>query len=70
MVAYATVLLQVNQVVPMINWPAPASIQQGTPLSSTQLNATSNVFGTFTYHPAAGTVLSAGTPKYEFSTNG
>jgi hypothetical protein len=55
-----TVNLQVTQVVPMINWPSPASIQQGTALSAIQLNATSNVFGTFTYRPGAGTVLPAG----------
>jgi hypothetical protein len=60
MIAYKVVSIQVNQVVPTIDWPSPASIQQGTALSGTQLNATSNVFGTFTYHPGAGTVLSAG----------
>ena len=30
-------------------------------MSSTQLNATANVAGTFAYTPAAGTVLKAGT---------
>ncbi len=67
MVAYMVVTIQVDQVIPMINWPTPASIQQGTALSSTQLNATSNVFGTFTYHPAAGTVLPAGTQNLSVS---
>jgi hypothetical protein len=33
----------------------------GTPLSAAQLNATANVPGTFTYSPAAGTVLPGGT---------
>src|SRR5206468_5266278 len=38
----------------------PADIVYGTPLSGTQLNATSPVAGTFVYSPAAGTVLNAG----------
>jgi hypothetical protein len=45
---------------PTITWPAPADIVYGTPLSSTQLNATANVPGTFVYAPAIGTVLNAG----------
>jgi hypothetical protein len=44
-----------------ITWPAPAAITYGTALSSTQLNASSSVPGTFVYAPAVGTVLSAGT---------
>jgi hypothetical protein len=46
---------------PTLTWPAPAAITQGTALSSTQLNATSTVPGTFIYDPAAGTMLAAGT---------
>ncbi len=46
---------------PTITWVAPAAITYGTALSSTQLNATANDPGTFTYSPAAGTILSAGT---------
>ena len=46
---------------PTISWSAPAAIFYGTALSSTQLNATASVAGTFTYTPAAGTVLKAGT---------
>jgi len=46
---------------PTITWPEPAPITNPTPLSSTQLDATANVQGTFAYSPAAGTVLSAGT---------
>jgi Chitobiase/beta-hexosaminidase C-terminal domain/Bacterial Ig-like domain (group 2) len=46
---------------PLITWGAPAGISYGTALSGTQLNATANVAGTFTYAPAAGTVLKAGT---------
>src|SRR5271154_4453066 len=46
---------------PAISWRTPAAISYGTALSSTQLNATANVAGTFTYKPAAGTVLKVGT---------
>jgi xyloglucan-specific exo-beta-1,4-glucanase len=46
---------------PTITWPAPAAITYGTALSATQLNATANYPGTFTYTPTAGTVLVAGT---------
>ena len=43
-----------------LSWATPAAMTYGTPLSSTQLNATANVAGTFSYAPAAGTVLGAG----------
>ncbi len=46
---------------PVINWPQPASIMAGTPLSSAQLDASANVPGTFTYSPPLGTVLQTGT---------
>ena len=59
--ATATVLLVVNQAAPIISWAAPAPITYGTSLSVLQLNAASNVAGTFLYNPAAGTVLNAGT---------
>lgn len=45
---------------PVITWTSPADIFYGTALSATQLNAIADVLGTFTYTPAAGTVLSAG----------
>lgn len=50
---------------PTITWPNPADITYGTPLSGAQLNATAtysstNVPGTLTYSPPAGTVLNAG----------
>ena len=45
---------------PVITWPVPGPITYGTPLSSTQLNATANVAGTFAYSPAAGAILTAG----------
>jgi hypothetical protein len=43
-----------------ISWSAPADIVYGTALSATQLNATTNVPGSFAYSPAASTVLNAG----------
>jgi Chitobiase/beta-hexosaminidase C-terminal domain/NHL repeat len=58
--ATATVTLVVNQAVPAISWATPAAINYGTTLSSTQLDATASVPGTFVYSPAAGTVPAAG----------
>jgi len=58
--ATATVTLTVNKASPTINWAAPNAITYGTPLSTTQLSASSTVAGKFTYSPAAGTVLTAG----------
>ncbi|MBX2966255.1 MAG: gliding motility-associated C-terminal domain-containing protein [Cyclobacteriaceae bacterium] len=55
-----TVLITVNKADPVITWANPSAITYGTPLSATQLNATANVPGTFTYTPASGTVLNAG----------
>ena len=46
---------------PTITWSNPADIDLGTALSSTQLNATSEVAGTFAYTPCLGTVLELGT---------
>jgi sugar lactone lactonase YvrE len=46
-----------------ISWSNPADITYGTPLDATQLTATASVPGTFTYSPAAGTVLSAGSTQ-------
>ena len=51
----------VAQATPTLQWSAPAAIAYGTALSATQLDATANVAGTFTYSPAAGAVLAAGT---------
>ena len=62
-------LINVLQATPTITWANPADIVYGTALSGTQLNATSSwtvgggvgsVAGTFTYTPAAGTVLAVG----------
>jgi hypothetical protein len=59
--ASTTVPVTVNKATQVITWATPASIVYGTALSSTQLDATANVPGTFLYAPAAGTVLAAGT---------
>ena len=57
----ATTLNQVvNQATPTVTWATPAAILYGTALSSTQLNATASVPGSFVYIPAAGTIQSAG----------
>ena len=62
-----TVSLVVNQSIPVLTWATPSPITYGTPLSATQLNASANgvggasLPGTFTYTPALGTVLGAGT---------
>lgn len=45
---------------PAVAWAAPKAIQYGTALSSTQLNASSDVTGSFSYSPRVGTVLGAG----------
>ncbi|MFM1767980.1 MAG: hypothetical protein RJA22_509 [Verrucomicrobiota bacterium] len=50
---------------PAIAWSAPSSITYGTALGASQLNAaatfaSTNVNGTYTYTPASGTVLGAG----------
>jgi hypothetical protein len=54
-------------ITPILTWSNPANIVYGTPLSSTQLDATATdtttgnpVDGTFVYNPAAGTILGAG----------
>ena len=47
-------------ITPTITWSNPANITYGTPLSSTQLDATASVPGTFVYTPPLGTVLNVG----------
>jgi hypothetical protein len=62
--ATATVSLVVSaapRTTPTLTWAAPASVVEGTALGATQLNATASVAGTFTYLPAAGTLLAVGT---------
>ena len=44
-----------------LTWAPPSAITYGTPLASQQLNAGATVQGTYTYNPASGVVLPAGT---------
>jgi hypothetical protein len=62
---YVAGSLTVTPATPAIKWPAPAPIICGTPLSSTQLDASASsalgtVAGTFVYTPTAGSVLAVG----------
>ena len=57
----ALTVMAATQTTPTLSWAAPASIVYGIALSPTQLNAFASVAGTFTYSPAAGTILNAGT---------
>lgn len=59
--ATASTTLTISPATSPVSWVQPDPIVYGTPLGSTQLNATSSVAGNFTYSPAAGTVLAAGT---------
>jgi len=52
--------IDVKKVTPTVTWPAPADITYGTALANAQLNASADVPGTFSYVPAVGTVLGAG----------
>jgi hypothetical protein len=49
-----------GKVLPVISWAGPSAILYGTALGPNYLNATATVPGTFSYSPAAGTVLNAG----------
>ena len=52
--------ITITKATPTITWNNPADIVYGTALSSTQLNATADVPGTFSYNPSSGTLLNAG----------
>ncbi|MCX7985838.1 MAG: discoidin domain-containing protein [Bacteroidales bacterium] len=69
--AEAEVELVVLKATPVISWNKPASIVEGTPLGTDQLNATANIQGTFHYNPALGTILAPGnhTLKVTFVPN-
>ena len=56
----ATGTLVIGQATPALTWNAPAAITYGTALGASQLNATSNVSGSFAYSPASGTILPVG----------
>jgi hypothetical protein len=57
----ASIMLTIDKGLPVIIWAAPAPITYGTALTYRQLGAESGVKGTFSYSPASGTVLPAGT---------
>jgi hypothetical protein len=59
-ISYNTAQFSISPADPLIVWAAPADIVDGTALSGVQLNASSPVPGTFSYNPAAGTVLTVG----------
>ncbi len=68
--AIGSATLVVSPATPTITWPTQTAITYGTALSGTELDATASwtvggvpgsVTGTFTYTPAAGTILNAGT---------
>src|SRR5213078_523551 len=61
--ASKTVSINVLKATPVLTWTTPADIIYGSPLSTTQLNATASVPGTLVYTPPTGTVLSAGTAQ-------
>jgi hypothetical protein len=50
----------ITKATPLITWENPADVVTGIALSSTQLNATANVGGSFIYTPVSGTVLAVG----------
>lgn len=58
--ATASATFTISQTTSTVTWSPPAAIVYGAALSSTQLNATASVPGTFAYSPIAGSVLSAG----------
>ncbi|MGD0548479.1 MAG: hypothetical protein ABR991_11715 [Terracidiphilus sp.] len=55
-----SVTLLVRQAAPVLSWNPPAAISYGTALSATQLDAHATVPGNFSYSPALGTILNAG----------
>jgi len=59
-----SVIVTVNQALPVVSWGNPADITYGTALSGTQMDATSGgVAGSFTYTPTNGTVLAGGSSQ-------
>ena len=59
----------VGQATPTMTWSTPAPITYGTALSSTQLNASASVGGTYSYSPALGTVRRAGVQTLSVTFN-
>jgi FG-GAP-like repeat/Bacterial Ig-like domain (group 3) len=63
--ATGSTTIQVDKAIPVLTWPTPGAVPVGTALSGVQLDATASfqvspLPGTFTYTPAAGTVLTRG----------
>ena len=58
-------VLTIEPAVPGITWAGPGSIVHGTPLGEVQLNAQTEVAGSFSYDPPAGTLLSEGEHRLE-----
>lgn len=56
-----SVSINVAKAEPVISWSNPADIISGVALSTTQLNATASVPGSFVYNPVSGTILGVGT---------
>ena len=54
------ITIDVAKASPSVTWSNPSEIVYGTALSNVQLNATASVGGTFSYSPASGTKLNAG----------
>jgi hypothetical protein len=52
--------LVINKATPAINWNNPDDIVYGTALNEIQLNASTDVAGTFSYDPGTGTILEVG----------
>ncbi|MDA3894471.1 MAG: discoidin domain-containing protein [Salinivirgaceae bacterium] len=59
-IAYDTVTINVSKATPLLTWAKPDDIDYGTPLSSTQLNASANVDGTMVYSAAIDSILAIG----------
>jgi hypothetical protein len=57
-----------TKITPVITWASPVDIVYGTPLGGSQLNALGNVPGTFTYIPATGAMLGAGSGQTLLAT--
>ena len=55
--AQSRVSIDVDKATPVVSWFNPSGVVEGTKLDDTQLNATANVPGSFTYTPAVGTAF-------------
>jgi hypothetical protein len=58
--ASSNVTIHVEKAAPVVSWSNPAAIAYRTALGASQLNASANMAGNFSYNPPMGTVLSAG----------